>query len=322
MAIHPDRPLPARLLSIGALLVLVVLVGVASNGQPARAQSYDSAIAQRALQDLGTYQGDCWPWVKRVVQDATGKTMGFGYISGYIQGGAVQVSMEEARAGDVIQISDPSNPDPGAYYNGLHTALILENLGGGVFNAIDSNQNWDGMVNLRPNYKPFARAASLGLAVHIWRFEGSAGSPGVSIAAPAEPDRPAGSQPARVATGTGECLRLRSGASAGSQILTCLADRSRVWITGEGVAADGYTWVPVTTLAGSGWMAIEFLELDPPTDATGAGSTDPEPTSTPEPTAEPTSTPEPEPTPTITRTDKHIYRIGVANVASDVSPAP
>lgn len=306
MATLSDQPRAVRLLSLGALLTLLAVATLASDGQ-ARAQSYDSPIAQRALRDVGTYQGDCWPWVRKVVQDATGKTMGFGYRSGYFQGGAVEVSMAEARAGDVLQISDDNNSDPGAYYPGLHTVIILDNLGGGIFNAIDSNQNWDGVVNLRPNYAPYARAASLGLDVHIYRFEtdGTTGSAEPQPTPAAEPTPPEGSKAARVFTDDGACLRLRSAPTANSTILTCLADRSRVWITGSGVAADGYTWVPVTTLAGSGYMAMEYLQLDASEEPSAALG----PTQTPAPAATPA------PSPTVDPANMR-YRVGVPGVIS------
>lgn len=306
MATLSDQPRAARLLSLGGLLILLAVAAFASDGQ-ARAQSYDSAVAQRALRDLGTYQGDCWPWVRKVVQEATGKTMGFGYRAGYFQGGAVEVSMAEARAGDVLQISDDNNSDPGAYYPGLHNVIILENLGGGIFNAIDSNQNWDGVVRLRPNYAPYARAASLGLDVHIYRFEtgGATGSGQVDPVPTAEPTPPAGSKAARVVTNDGSCLRLRSAPSAGSTILTCLADRSRVWVTGPAVAADGYTWVPVTTLAGSGYMAMEYLQLDASDEPNAALG----PAQTPAPSATA------QPSPTVDPANMR-YRVGVPGAVS------
>lgn len=293
MAIPSDRPHAARLLSLAGLILLAAVAAGVPQVQ-ARAQSSESAIAQRALLDLGTYQGDCWPWVRQVVLEATGKTMGFGYRSGFFEGGAIEVTAAEARAGDIIQIADDQDADPGASYPGLHTAIILENLGGGVFNAIDSNQNWDGVVNLRPNYAPYARAASFGLDIHIYRFEpgGAANEPQPAPAAPA------GSVAARVNTGDGACLRLRSAPAASSEVLTCLANRSRVWITGPGIVADGYTWVPVTTLAGSGWMAQEYLELDP--EEPGAALAPPE-------TPAATSTP---------GQDGPRYRVGIPGVVS------
>ncbi|HET7737376.1 MAG TPA: hypothetical protein VFK32_02265 [Tepidiformaceae bacterium] len=278
--------------------------------RPATAQAPESAIAARALADVGTWQGDCWPWVRQVVLEATGKSMGFGYRSGFFEGGAVEVTMEEARAGDVIQISDDANSDPGASYPGLHTAIILENLGGGVFNAVDSNQNWDGVVNLRSGYSPFARAATYGLNVHIYRFEGDAGTPDDGTRGAGEsPSVPIGSVEARVMTDDGGCLRLRSAGTLNSVELGCLALGSRVWITGTAVEADGYAWVPVTTLAGSGWMAQRYLVPDPAEEPGLAGTPTAEPTASQVP---PTATPPAESTPVA---PTYRYRVGVAGVA-------
>lgn len=238
--------------------------------------------------------------------------MGFGYRSGYFQGGAVEVALEEARAGDVIQISDNSNSDPGASYPGLHTAIILENLGGGVFNAVDSNQNWDGVVNLRPGYNPYAKAAVYGLSVHIYRFEAAADVPDDGARGAGDsPSVPIGSVEARVTTDDGGCLRLRSAATLNSVELSCLAAGSRVWITGTAIEADGYAWVPVTTFAGSGWMAQQYLMPDATESPDLAAGT---------PTAEPTvpevpATATPPAAAATPEAPTYKYRVGVAGVA-------
>lgn len=72
----------------------------------------------------------------------------------YAQSGAVQVSAADARRGDVIQTTGP------------HTAIILENLGGGRFSVVDSNYNYDEIVRGPHDYTPAGYV--------IWRFNQTA----------------------------------------------------------------------------------------------------------------------------------------------------
>jgi hypothetical protein len=108
-----------------------------------------STIADDALQDLGTWQGQCFTWVKKVVDRATPYTMGFGYRDGYLGAGAIEVPLSQAVRGDIIQLANDNALGSNSFYLGLHTAIVLENLGGGRFDVIDSNQNWDEIRDLR-----------------------------------------------------------------------------------------------------------------------------------------------------------------------------
>ena len=131
-----------------------------------------NAIVARAFQDLGTWQGQCWTFMKNVIEDATGMTVGFDYRDGYFEAGAYEVELEDAQPGDVIQLADDSWTAPNADYNGLHTAIIYEVLGNGVFMVIDSNANFDEMVSTRV-YNPAAAAARYSnINFHIYRFDG------------------------------------------------------------------------------------------------------------------------------------------------------
>ncbi len=267
---------PRRALAVGLGLVMLVAAVVAA-GQPAessRAQATEHPIVTVAKQYLNTYQGDCWPFVRKVVLEATGKQMGFGYIQGFLEGGAYEVPYSEARNGDIVQIVDDARPGPGVSYNGLHTAIIVDVNPDGTFHALDSNQKWDGVVRWRPNYNPALRAAQLGLNVHVFRFDaGSGGGGGAPAPAPAEP--PDGT-PATVSA-DGDGLRLRSEPSTTASIIATIPDGTTVWITGPLAPGGGLLWAPVYTHGwGHGWMAAAYLVVQgesppppPPTGGTG-----------------------------------------------------
>ena len=120
MPLSQQRPV------LAAILVAFVAVLTALASQPASAAPTPSnPIVQRAMLDLGTYQGECWMFMKEVVRDATGAEIGFDYHYGYLEGGAVEVSAAEAGPGDVIQIVNDNWTEPDADYPGLHTAIII-----------------------------------------------------------------------------------------------------------------------------------------------------------------------------------------------------
>jgi uncharacterized protein YraI len=55
-------------------------------------------------------------------------------------------------------------------------------------------------------------------------------------------------------------LNLRSGAGTGYSIAGTYDYGTNAWVTGNGVSADGYLWIPVGVTDGaSGWFASEFL---------------------------------------------------------------
>jgi hypothetical protein len=227
---------------------------VRSEASPAPAAS-GLNIADEALKDVNTWQGQCFTWVKDVVERATGAQMGWGYRAGYLAGGAVEVPLAEAARGDVIQLSNESISGTGTFYLGLHTAIVLENLGGGKFDAIDSNQNWDEVVRLRPNYDPAASAARYaGITVRVYRFPG-----GSATDAPPPASTELGEGDLAVVSADGDCLRIRSAPSLSGARLDCLPDGSSVAITGAAVMGDGLEWLPVSTSLGSGWMAAMYL---------------------------------------------------------------
>jgi uncharacterized protein YraI len=269
-----------------ALLVLAALAPLTLLRPSPVVAAENGPIVATALKYLDTHGGQCWTFMHRVVAEATGRRVGFDYRSGYFEAGAIEVSAAEARNGDIIQIASDSRGN--GFYPGLHTAIIIENLGNGRFNAIDSNQNWDEWVRLRPNYDPYAAAARYGLQVRIYRIPG--GGPGDDPGVSAQSSRPLGAgDEARVTTSG--CLNLRTQPSLRADRISCLPTGTPLALTGPAVSADGYTWVPVDTPAGSGWVAAEFITR---TAVASTASAAPDPSPAAEPTPAP---PAAEPTP-------------------------
>lgn len=252
--------------ALAAILVAVVAVlSVTVAARSAAAASPSSPIAQTALKYDGTWQGECWDWVHKVVLEATGRTIGFDYRDGFFEAGAVEVSAADARAGDIIQIARDSDTSPGADYAGLHTSIILANLGDGTFDVIDSNQNFDGVVHQRPAYDPAASAARYdGLNYHIYRIgDGTPAAPAVPLALPVPGEPFAVGEHARIYT-PGDCLNLRSGPGRDYAPIRCLAHGTAVTILATPSVTD-LRWVKVGTPAGDGWVAADFIAKEPAT---------------------------------------------------------
>ena len=99
-------PLSQHRPALAAILVAVaaVLTALAAFAHASAATTSTNPIVTRALRDLGTYQGECWTWMKQVVQDSTGAKVGFDYRFGYLDAGAVEVALKDAGQGDIIPI--------------------------------------------------------------------------------------------------------------------------------------------------------------------------------------------------------------------------
>lgn len=267
-----------RYVLLVAVLGAVALTSLNQEQREVRADD-NGPIAATALKYVGTHGGQCWTFMREVVKEATGRTVGFDYRLGFFEAGAIEVSADEARNGDIIQIARDSNTSPWASYPGLHTAIILKNLGGGRFDAVDSNQNWDEMVRLRPNYDPYTSAARNGLQVHIYRIPGGGpGESGYSDAGettppPVIPEAPsmAAGDTAVVAAG-GDCLNLRDSASRSGGRISCLPDGTQVTVVSGPVEAGGFTWVQVSSSAGTGWVASEYLRVVARAESGGASA--------------------------------------------------
>lgn len=249
-----------RRLLLGAVLALSSLAIFAPNSSTPAAAEEQSPIVTAALRHVGTHGGQCWTWMQEVVKEATGRSVGFDYRQGFFDAGAVEVSAAEATSGDIIQIGKDGDTGPWSYYTGQHTAIIIKNLGGGKFNAIDSNQNWDEMVRLRPNYEPYASAARYGLQVHIYRIPGgsSSAAPVVPASEPSASGTWSAGDAAVVAPDSG-CLNMRSAPNLGGAKITCLPSGVPATVVDGPVTADGFTWVKVETSAGTGWVAARYL---------------------------------------------------------------
>ena len=271
MPLSPHRPaLAAILVAFVAIIAAVVLA------QGATATTPSNAIAERAIRDLGSWQGECWQWMKNVVSEATGQTVGFDYRQGFFDAGAIEVSIADAGPGDIVQLASDSWTSPDADYSGLHTAIILESNGDGTFDVIDSNQLWDGIVRLRPGYDPVALASARGLDFHIYRITAGAAPPATAQApqpAPTAVTLQAGDR-ARVNT-PGECLNLRT--EPVGNVITCVPHGTGATIVGSPVTAAGMTWIQVQTPNGTGWMAAAYLQKEPsaPASPSGAGGVSP-----------------------------------------------
>jgi len=269
MPMSPHRPALA-----GILLAIIAVLAFQST--PTLAADPPAPVSDRvaatALKYDGTYQGECWPFVLRVVLEATGRQIGFDYRQGFFEAGAVEVSLAEARSGDIIQIADDADTSPGADYPGLHTSIIYEVLGSGVFNVVDSNSQWDGLVHRRLDYDPAAAAARYsGLSFHIYRITGT----GPSSVGPLPPAARVLQSGDRASVRTPhDCLNMRSGPGTDQAAITCLPDASVVTVLAGPITVGGRPWVQVDSPAGRGWVASDFLAAAAATPA-GAGGTKP-----------------------------------------------
>lgn len=263
---------------LAASLVIAALSLALERPAPANAETLPNpqnygAIVRTALASVNQQRGECFPWVKSVVQAAIGKAIGYDYNLGYLQAGATEVPLLSARDGDIIQIDNPAITVPNADYPGLHTAIVIDNLGNGDFRVIDSNMNFDGVVHVREGYNPAKLSARApGLVVRVYRFAGGAsGTTPVRLPSSVAP-APTVAPPSIVANGAlptagasvriaadNDCLRVRGSAGLVGAVLGCLPTGASATITQVGPNADGYRWIQVSAGALTGWVAGEYL---------------------------------------------------------------
>ena len=272
-------PMSPHRAALAAILVAVVATLTLTAGHAIAAPAAASSpVASTALVYHGTWQGECWQFVKKVVREATGNEMGFDYRQGFFDAGASEVSLAAAQPGDIIQIASDRNTSADADYPGLHTAIILEVLGGGAFRIIDSNQNYDGMVRQRDNYNPSVAAARWGLQFHIYRIPVGPSAPkpapsltntGVTAApTPPSPGQVLAAGDSAVVYTPGDILFLRPGPGRDTGELAKLQHGTAVTVISSPVSNGGLMWVKVSTTSGEGWVAAAFLSKETPKPAT------------------------------------------------------
>ncbi len=270
MVMPQHRPV---LLGVFAAVLCAMISVTAVQARDADSATATNPIVARAFEDNGTWQGQCWQFMKKVIEEATGKVVGFDYREGYFEAGAFEVSVAQAKPGDVIQLADDSWTSPDADYPGLHTAIIYEVVSPGLFMVIDSNANYDEMVTTRL-YDPAAAAARYSnINFHIYRFdETDRPSPDGRIPAPAAPRTPLAVGDVATVNTPGECLNIRT--TPGGTLISCLAHRTTVKITSAPVTIGGVNWVQVNASGTVGWMAENYLDKSP-VQGSGVGNTRP-----------------------------------------------
>ena len=142
-----------------AMTVTVVVAGAVSAAAPAAAVgSYDNAaLARIALGYVGqggveacrgtpygtAYPGQCKQFVNCIVYRASGGSQRPGgnidYVASFLAAGGVEVNEAQATVGDIVQWGSGATARQ-------HTAIVVENRGGGVFRLVDSNSRYDLMV--------------------------------------------------------------------------------------------------------------------------------------------------------------------------------
>lgn len=270
MPMSPHRPTLAGLF---LLFLGVVALGGAAAASAEPGANTGHPIVQTALKYEGTWQDQCWIFVKKVVFEATGQEMGYDYRLGFLEAGAVEVSSEDARAGDIIQIADDAYTLPDADYDGLHTFIIVANRGDGVFDGIDSNSNFDGMVRLREGYVPGDAAARYGLDFHIYRFPAGA-SPQSAANAEGAPATVTLARGDRAVVASPEGLNLRNAPGIDQPVIAVLKDKTAVTVLSEApVTLNGRKWLSVRTPVGDGWVAADFVRPHPGGPVTASGNT-------------------------------------------------
>jgi hypothetical protein len=123
-------------------------------------------IAIEAESHIGEIGGQCKVFVQNVA-NAVGITLGPGYRQAYLNAG-IEVMVNEASRGDIIQLTNPTDPENGTDYT-LHTAIIIAVLEGGNFKIVDSNWGFDEVVTRR-TYNPISDASSRGLEARFYRL--------------------------------------------------------------------------------------------------------------------------------------------------------
>lgn len=147
------------------------VAAASASGGPTPIENIRLPIAVLALSYVGTYGGECWIFMQDVVKEATGKRVGTDYLRGFAKVDGYEVTLDEARAGDVIQVLDERWTVGDISYPGLHTAIVIENHHDGSFTVVEANADWDGMVTRNTKYRPEKAVKSMPwLSIHVFRI--------------------------------------------------------------------------------------------------------------------------------------------------------
>lgn len=171
---------------VAALVTLViVLLAVPVQSAPVLESHISSKALCRAATSYadGAHGGQCKAFVNGIfnrvaLRAGSDLRIGSSYYSDYVAAGGMRISAAMARPGDVIQLNLPSDPD--SFVTGMHTAIVLGNLGGGRFLVIDSNWRHDERV-LRHEWEPSKSATEMGLTVRFWRLGNTRGVAGEGL---------------------------------------------------------------------------------------------------------------------------------------------
>jgi hypothetical protein len=148
----------------------------------AAAQAFaNSKIADAGLAEVGSRRdtgdnqpGECVKSVQRWVAAAGGSFGGGLVISSYVNSGATEVQLSQVAKGDVLQYTPPQD----SYWpSGVHTVVVVANLGNGHFSIVQSNapgfvngvwrNDSTGLVTTNPDWIP---APPAGWTTRAWRF--------------------------------------------------------------------------------------------------------------------------------------------------------
>jgi hypothetical protein len=258
-----------QLSGLAAAIALIGLVMSLSASLAHATGSFRNAlIAEYALQHNNGYGGQCIVFARDMVRAASGGSViipgtmarNGGYYQSYIAAGATRESVTTAAEGDIIQLYNPM--DQKHYYRGMHTAIVLENKGGGTFKVIDSNFVRKYMVGVHLWNVPVA-AARYHLMYAVWRF-GSADEIPTKTPTPARPatpttppPAPAAAPPPQAATtptvrgtvqvASGQTLHIRSGPGTGFPVIGSLANGTTIAITCQTLGGSVVgMWGPTT----------------------------------------------------------------------------
>jgi len=165
------------------LSVLSAIAAVAIGWtSPGIATAIDSKITNAAIYaQANSYQvgstvgnGQCFAFTREVFRSVAarvgspsriGFTSIYGYHDCYVQAGGVEVAQSAAVRGDIIQIYNPADPFSSAR---VHSAVVVNNLGGGLFDVIDQNYSLPLRLTHRFRWRPAAWAGSG--RVSFWRL--------------------------------------------------------------------------------------------------------------------------------------------------------